>query len=221
MAQAGEKTGDKASPSGAPPKNPVAELYGSMASLAPQTQMFMDGCAPELDAKFHRILSRGIVMRNLFALSAGVQKTVYWYLPAVPIPGDGRYNLMALMYGKIGLLALEDGVFGKRYPGADAFERMTKALNGVQRVKRVNVPGKPSIFLFEVDRGARGTAYVAWERRDAFSGEDSPAIPFDWQWRWKTASALDAEGHAVPAKVADGVLHLDLSLTPILIEPGG
>ena len=217
MAQAGDKTSPQP---GASPKNPIAELYGSMSSLAPQTQMFMQGCPPELDAKYQRIQTRGIVMRNLFALSAGVQKTVYWYLPASTATGDGRFNLMVLMYGKIGLIELQDGVFTRHYPGADTFERMTKALNGVRHVKRIDVPGKPSMFLFEVDRGTRGTSFVVWERRDAFSGEDSPAVPFDWQWPWKTASALDSQGQAVPTKVEDGRLHLDVSLTPIFIEPG-
>ena len=214
------QTDDKASAPGAPPKNPIAELYDNMSSLAPQTQMFMQGCPPDLDAKYQRIQARSIVMRNLFALSAGVQKTVYWYLPGSPFTGDERFNLMILMYGKIGLLELRDCVFSKRYLGADTFERMTTALNGVQGVKKIDVPDKPSIFLFEVDRGKRGPTYVVWERRDAFTGEDAPSVPFDWQWASKTATAMDALGQAVPAQVADGKLHLAVSLTPIFIEPG-
>ena len=191
-----------------------------MSSLSPQTQMFMQGCPPELDAKYQRIQARGIVMRNLFALSAGVQKTVYWYLPASPSTGDERFNIMILMYGKIGLLELRGGVFSKRYLGADTFEHMTKALNGVQHVKKIGVPDKPSILLFEVDRGKRGPVYVVWERRDAFSGEDSPAVPFDWQWASQTASAVDALGQVIPARVGDGKVRLAVSLTPIFIEPG-
>jgi hypothetical protein len=205
---------------GASPKNPIAELYENMSSLSPQTQMFMQGCPPELEAKYQRIQARGIVMRNLFALSAGVQKTVYWYLPGSPAPGDERFHIMNLMYGKIGLLELHDGVFTKRYLGADTFERMTKALTGTQHVKRIDVPDKPPIFLFEVDRGKRGQVYVVWERRDAFSGEDSPAVPFDWPWAAKSASAVDVLGQTIPAQVADGRLHLAVSLTPIFIEPG-
>jgi hypothetical protein len=127
---------------------------------------------------------------------------------------------MNLMYGKIGLLELHDGVFSKRYLGADTFERMTKALTGAQRVKKIDMPDKPSIFLFEVDRGKRGPVYVVWERRDAFSGEDSPAVLFEWRWAAKSASAVDALGQTIPAKVADGRLHLAVSLTPIFIESG-
>src|SRR5262249_11157890 len=56
----------------------IAELYKHMGSLPPETQMFMFGCAPELEAKYDRIQARGLVMRNLFAFAARVQKTLYW-----------------------------------------------------------------------------------------------------------------------------------------------
>jgi hypothetical protein len=201
-------------------QNPIAELYGNMKSLAPETQMFMQGCPPDLDAKYQRIQARGMVMRNLFALSAGVQKTMYWYLPASSASGDERFHIMSLMYGKIGLIELTDAVLTKRHLGADAFERMTKFLHGVQRVRRIDLPDKPFIFLFEIDRGSRGPAYVAWERRDAFSGEDMPAVSFDCQWTAKSASAVDVLGQEIPARAADGRLHLAVSLTPLFIEPG-
>jgi hypothetical protein len=219
-------TDDKGLPSsGTANKNPIADLYKNMATLAPQTQMFMLGCPPELDAKYQRIQARGLVERNLFALSAGVQKTLYWYLPVMPVTGDGRYNMMALMYGKIGLLELQDGVLTKRTPTADAFERMARALEGVQQVHRIDIPDKPSVLFFEVDRGKRGPIYVVWERRDSFSGEDSPATALDLPWsdktgNSKTASAIDVLGQTVPTQLMGKNLRLQVSLTPIFIEPG-
>jgi hypothetical protein len=145
----------------------------------PETQMFMLDCAPELEAKYNRIQVRGLVMRNLFAFAAGVQQTLYWQLLD---NRDTRDNMMTLMYGKIGLLGYENGALRKRYPTADAFQRMAKALAGVRAVKRLDVPGRPSIVLFEVDCGARGPVFVVWERRDEFTGENSPAVPFDYEW---------------------------------------
>jgi hypothetical protein len=203
-----------------PPRNPIAELYEKMSSLSPQTQMFMIGCPPELEAKYQRIQARGIVMRNLFALSAGVQKTLYWYLPMAPASGDQRFNVMSLMYGKIGLIELHDGVLSKRLTGADTFGRMTKALAGVKQVRKIDVSERPAIVLFEVDRGQRGPVYVIWEQRDAFTGEDSPDVPFEWSWRSKAANAEDVLGHRIPVEVRDGKLHLSVSLTPIFFEAG-
>jgi hypothetical protein len=196
--------------------NQIAALYKNMNALAPETQMFMIGCSPELEAKYDRIQTRSLVMRNIFAFSAGVQKTLYWQFL------DNRANpeqLMTLMYGKIGMFGYENGALKKRYPVADAYERMAKALSGVRAVKRIGVPARPTIFLFEVDRGERGPLYVVWERRDEFSGENSPATAFDWKWSAANASAVGALGETIAAKVVDGRLHLPVSLTPIFIEP--
>ena len=119
--------------------NQIAELYQRMSSLAPETQMFMLGCAPELEAKYDRIQARGLVMRNLFAFAAGVQKTLYWQLL------DLRTN------------------------------------------------------------------------RDNMI--DSPAVPFDCAWAEKKAIAVDALGQTVPVHIAGGRLHLEISLTPVFLEP--
>jgi hypothetical protein len=196
--------------------NQIAELYSRMSSLAPETQMFMLGCAPEMEAKYDRIQARELVMRNLFAFTAGVQRTFYWQFLDLR---TNRDNMMTLMYGKIGILGYEDGILRKRQPTAEAFHRMAEALAGVCGVKRVEVPDKPSIFLFEVDRGSRGPVFVLWERRDEFTGEDSPAVPFECAWTVGRATTTDALGQTVPIRVADGRLYLEISLTPVFLEP--
>jgi hypothetical protein len=187
-----------------------------MNTLAPETQMFMLGCSPELEAKYDRIQARGLVMRNLFALAAGVQKTLYWQFLDLR---TNRDNLMTLMYGKIGLMGYDNGMLCKRYPTADAFQRMARALAGAREVKQLEVPGNPAVFLFQVDRGQRGPVFVVWERRDDFKGEEIPTRPFEWEWNSTHASATDALGQGVPARVEAGKLHLAISLTPIFIEP--
>jgi hypothetical protein len=196
----------------------IKALYDQMATLAPQTQMFLQGCPPNLNARYHRIQARGLVMRNLFALAAGVQKSLYWYLPAFPAEGDARYDLMALMYGKIGMVEPRaDGL--KKYPNAEAFQRMARALTGVQRVRRLELSGKPEIFAFEVERGPAGPVCVVWERRDALAGEDAPLTPIEIPWAASGADAEDALGQAVEVKVKDGRARLPVSVTPVFIEP--
>lgn len=200
---------------------PLQQLYERMATLAPQTQMFMEGCSPELEAKYQRIQARGVVMRNIFAFSAGVQKTIYWDLPRPPINGDGRYHIMALMYGKIGLMEFRDGELKKRYATADAYERMASTLHGIRQVRRVLIEGEPAVFLFQVDREERGSTYVVWEQREAFSGEDLPATAVEIPWNGKPAKATDALGTTVKVDVKDQTLSLNVSLTPIFIEKAG
>ena len=189
-----------------------------MSTLAPETQMFMQGCPPELDAKYQRIQARGIVVRNLFALSAGVQKTIYWYLPADPIEGDARFNVMTLMYGKIGLVAHTSQGFGDLRLGAEVFQRMAAALDGVERVTRVEIAAQPSVVLFHVDRGTKAPVWVAWERRDAFAGEDAPALAVDLNPDVTISRAADAFGHAVAIQKVDGHARIAVTDTPVFLQ---
>lgn len=154
-------------------------------------------------------------MRNLFALSDGVQKTLYWQLLDFVGPRD---DLMTLMYGKIGLLGYQDGGLNKRSSTAEVFARMARMLAGVRSVARIPIPEQPSVFLFKVDRGDRGFVYVVWERRDAFAGEELPTIAFACPWSAKTATAVDTFGTTVPVSVSEGRLTLSISVTPIYIE---
>ncbi len=203
-----------------PPQAPeitarIEELYRDMEALPPQTQMFMQGCSADLDAQYQRIQSRSIVMRNLLALSAGVRKTLYWDL--LDVAGE-KYDLMTLMYGKIGLLVLEGEALTRRTVTAEVFARMARQLAGVQAVRRADAPEQESVFLFEVDRGARGPLFVIWERRDAFWGEDSPPRNFEWAWSGSTASAVDAFGSMIPVAVDSGRIRVPVSNTPIYVE---
>jgi hypothetical protein len=211
-------TGSSDSASGNGGGSGVADLYKSMSTLAPETQMFMQGCPPELDAKYQRIQARGIVTRNVLALSAGVQKTLYWYLPADPIEGDGRFNVMTLMYGKIGLVYRTGTSFGAPRLGAEVFQRMSAALSGVERVTVVPLAGSPSVMAFKIDRGARGPAWVVWDRRDSFAGEDVPPVTVDWAWSAGSATAVDAFGKTVSAPVVDGHVRLAVADTPVFVE---
>jgi hypothetical protein len=153
-------------------------------------------------------------MRNVFALSAGVQKTLYWWLQ---MGTPNRDDVMNLMYGKTAMVGYENGSLKKQYPLADVYQRMTKTLAGVETVTRQIVPGHPDIFLFEVSRRGRSPLYVVWEKRDVFSGEDAPATQLDFEWKPAGASAIDATGQATPVKVASGRIALDVSVT-IFIE---
>lgn len=122
----------------------VAELYRTMDQLPPQTQMFMQGCSSQLQAKFERIQARDLEMRNVLALSAGAQKTLYWSLQ---MGTPNRDDVMNLMYGKTAMVAYENGELKKRYPLADVYRRTAKALAGVETVNRRMVPAaRPSSY---------------------------------------------------------------------------
>jgi hypothetical protein len=198
----------------------MASLYERMPSLPPQLQMFMRGCPPELEAKRHRINCREIVMRNLLALASGVRRTICWNL-APEIPGyENHLSVMDLLFGKLALLDYEGTELSRRHPAADTFALVAGRLTDVDSVVRIEVPGRPSLYLFEVRRRGLGPLLVVWDQRDSFSGEDDPPVAFDWPWLEARAAAVDAFGQPQPAEVRDGRVHLEASITPLLITAG-
>jgi hypothetical protein len=124
---------------------------------------------------------------------------------------------MDLLFGKFTLMGYEGTELRDRNPSGEAFALLADQLAGVERVTRLEVPERPSLFLFEVERAGRGPLLVAWELRDSFSGEDQPPVAFQWPWPAAGARAVDALGQARPAEVRDGRLELAFSVTPLLV----
>jgi hypothetical protein len=89
---------------------------------------------------------------------------------------------MDLLFGKLALLDYEGAELSSRHPAADTFARLADQLAGVDGVVRIEVPGRPGVYLSEVGRGGRDPLLVVWERRDPFDGEDDPPVPFDRPW---------------------------------------
>ena len=213
----------------------ISALYTKMNELAAPTRMFLQGCEPELEARYHRIQSRSLVMRNLFALAAGVQRTLYWDLLYAH---GARDDLMTLMYGKIGLLepispsvaaldtknavnsvGLQAGPQFKRKPSADVFARLTSTLAGVTAVRRHVIAEQPNQFVFEVERTGRPRLCIFWERRNLFDGETLPPTPFSWPWIGQHApSAVNLFGQSVAVDVSTSALHIPLSIDPLFVE---
>ena len=215
-AQSGLRTNDQGSPGvDVAGKRQIKELYQKMGRLAPQTQMFMQGCPPELQAKYERIQARELVMRTILALSAGVQKLIYWQFLAGSGPKD---DLMDLMYGKIGMLEYKDGKPARLRPIATVFKRIVQFLKGVRQVKRILCPDQPSNFLFQIEREKHGPLFVLWEQRDSYSGEDLPPVPFRFAWNMGGARAMDALGNIILPEIRCEEIFLMVSNTPIFLE---
>ncbi|HEY2765949.1 MAG TPA: hypothetical protein VGJ13_18360 [Pseudonocardiaceae bacterium] len=204
-----------------PERQAMVALYDRMPDLPPELQMFLTGCPPELEAKRHRINCRQVVMRNLLALAAGIRRTAYWNLaPEVPGAAADPYHMMHLMFGKLTLLDYEDQSLRHRHPAANTFELLTGHLAGVRQVTRIEVPDRPTLYAFHVDRADREPLLVLWEHRDPFTGEDDPPVTVSWPWQAPDATAIDALGNARHTEIRDGRLRLDLSLTPVFVTAG-
>lgn len=203
-----------------PEQAALALLYERMPSLPPALQMFMLDCPPELEDKRHRINCRQIVMRNLLALSAGVRRTLCWNLaPEVPAYHD-PLSIMGLLFGKLVLMDYDGTDLRRRNPSADTFQLMTGILAGVEDVTRIEVPGRESVYLFDIRRAGRDPLLAVWDERDSFSGEDEPPAPFDWPWKAPDIKAVDVFGNDRPAEIRAGRLHTTVSATPVFLTGG-
>lgn len=196
-------------------KNPLASMYENINSLAPETQMFMMGCSKELNDKYDRLQSRDIVMRNILAFSAGIQKTMYWCLTD---NSADKYDLMTLMFGKNKLVDYNNGEVIKEFPEVAVFKRMAGFLNHIKTITRIDVPGKPLLYYFKITKTDGNTVHVVWEKRDTFSGENQPATNYVLPWTPKAAKAVDTFGKTIPSKISNGNLEISVSDTPIFIE---
>jgi hypothetical protein len=138
-------------------------------------------------------------------------------------PGAGHPRLRepAVDHGpavrKFTLLGYEDGELRHRHPSGEAFALLADQLAGVERVTRMEVPGRRDLYPFDVRRSGRGPLLVVWQQRDSFHGEDEPPLAFAWPWPAARASAVDAFGRPQPAEVADGRVGVQVSLTPLFI----
>jgi hypothetical protein len=200
-----------------PERRGMQTLYAHMAELPARLQMFMHGCSPELEARRHRIASRQVVIRNVLALEAGLDRTTYWNLaPEVPGPTD-PYLLMHLLVAKYPLMEYVGNRIAQRQPAADTFALLASELDGVERVERIECLNQPAVYAFRAHRSQCEPVVVVWDRRDTFDGESEPPVDVRLAWSGSTAKALDAFGTSVSADVVEGHVRLAVSDTPLFV----
>jgi len=122
------------------------------------------------------------------------------------------------MIGKLPLLGFADGKLSVRHPAAGTFELLASQLAGAQAVTRIAVPGQPGVRAFEVQRDGRGPLTVLWDHRDAFAGEDEPAVRVILPWTDGTCVVTDAFGAARAERPAGGQVVLPVSVTPLFVS---
>jgi hypothetical protein len=190
----------------------VADLYKDPQSLNIATRMFLLDSDKEADDKLRRLQCRDLVARNILALSAGVQRTMLWDFWH---DTSNREDVMTLMYGKLRLFDREDGRFIPRQPLASAFQLMSKSLQGVRSVRKVE---SPTLNVFESDCGRRGTVLVAW-KRVAATAESNADTPLSLDWKSARVYARDALGKSVPINLDHGTIQLMVGSTPVFVSP--
>jgi hypothetical protein len=199
-----------------PERRAMMSLYRREAELPGRLRIFLEGCPPELAAKRDRINCRQLATRVLLAASCGIDVAAYWNLaPEVPDAME-PYQMMHLLFGKLVLLGYEGTELATRHAAADSFALVAAQMAGTTSVVR-----RGDAYVFDVEREGRPPLVVLWDQRDAFDGEDQPAVPVAVPWAAGAATAVDVFGVPQEAAVVDGELRLMLTDTPVFVTATG
>ena len=90
-------------------------------------------------------------------------------------------------------------------------------LDGVDSIVREDA-GDPDVWLHRItDHGGEST-FVVWHHRDAFHGEDEPAVPVTFPVPWAAITAEDVFGDAPAAILDNGSVTVDIIGTPVRVS---
>jgi hypothetical protein len=188
----------------------VSEMQAA-ANLPPETRMFLpDAAGPDAD-RMIAAAADDLVIRNLLALSAGVQKTAYFdfthELGEAP-PGSD------VQFGAFRLFARTPNGFARR-PLGEAFARFAARVGDAREVRRIEVPGPPDAYVVQVARAKRAPLWVVW-RRPAAVGGTVAATPVAAPWLPRGAKASDLAGAAQTVDVKAKTVTVGAS--PVFVE---
>ena len=171
----------------------VGEMQAAAAGLPPETRMFLPGAAEADATRMIAAAADDLVIRNLLALAAGVQKTAYFdfthELGEAPPGAD-------VQFGAFCLFARTPDGFTRR-PLGEAFARFAARLGDAREVRRIEVPGAPDAYVMQVTRARRPPLWVAWRRPAVVGGTVEPA-PLAAPWMPRGAKASDLAGTPQP-----------------------
>ena len=131
--------------------------------------MFLQGAPAALEERLQHLQARDMVIRNILAFSAGVQKMAFW---DIWHETERRDQVKTLLYGKLKLLEHKDGELSEVLPLGRVYQEMAAHLAGVEGVERMAVDDA-SVYAFQVTRRGRGPVGVAWIKEEGAEREVS------------------------------------------------
>jgi len=193
----------------------VRRLREQGAALPVETKMFLEPQNPANAERLVRLQSEDIVVRNLLALSSGVQRTAFFDLWHDSTNPDAPNTVLD---GTFKLLEHDaDGALTKEQPLAVTFRRLSEALAGQTRIARIAVSGQPDVYAFAIDRARRAPLLVIW-RRPASVGDAADPLAIHLPWERKAGHAITAMGDKAEFTQDKSGLHLKITDMPILID---
>lgn len=191
----------------------VPKLRQSLDTLPPEGRMFLDTPDSPAGRQLLRVQTEDLVIRNVLALSAGVERVAWfdvWHDTRDP---DASHDIIN---SPTGLFERDAGGLGKATPLGEAFGRVAHALGQARSVTRIDVAGEDDVQAYRVDRRGAAPLLIAW-LRPPHRGEQLAARPVRIRWPAKACKGVAATGAPVETICRSGMLALALTDMPVII----
>jgi hypothetical protein len=191
----------------------VRKLRGEGSALPIEARMFLDPDDDRAGNALVRLQTEDLVVRNLLALSASVERTAFFEVRRDTLDPDAPN---AVLFGPTALFDGDGGGLGKPMPLTFAFKRLADALAGARRVTRIAVAGHDDAYVFRIDRGGSSPALIAW-RRPLQRGGSAEPLSVELAWSGRTAQARGADGGPMAVAIRGGKMSLSLTDMPVIV----
>ena len=140
----------------------IRAFYEQKEELAPETRIFLEESDAEFGQLYEKLQAADLIIRNMLALAAGVQKTFYWDFWH---DTENKYDLMTIMYGKNKIADYKNGAFKNYRPLAGVMKNFAQKMEGFQQIKQIELAENKDLFSYRIEKTTGDPIIILWERR--------------------------------------------------------
>ncbi|MFC4873906.1 beta-galactosidase [Negadavirga shengliensis] len=140
----------------------IKAFYERKDELAPETRLFLEESDSDYGKLYEKFQAADLVIRNILALEAGVQKTFFWDFWH---DTENKYDLMTIMYGKNKMADYENGEFKNYRSLAGVMKGFAHKMEGFQHISQIEISENEDILSFLVEKISGDKIIIIWEKR--------------------------------------------------------
>lgn len=192
----------------------IRAFYEQQEELAPETRIFLAESDTDFGQLYEGLQAADLIIRNMLALAAGVEKTFYWDFWH---DTENKYDLMTIMYGKNKMADYKNGAFEDYRPLAEVMKNFARKMEGFQQIKQIELAENKDLFSYRIEKTTGDPLIVLWERRiDGLSDRLNPracqvVLPFE------SVEIYDVHGKPVEFGQHGNEYSIPLSSSPVFV----
>jgi hypothetical protein len=190
----------------------VRQLKRSLADMPIAARMFLDAPGSAAAGRLLRVQSEDLVIRNVLALAAGIERTAWFAIPQDAADPDAPRSIIN---SPTGLFASTPQGIGAATPLAAVFARTAHALDAATSVTRI-ATDDDGVYAYRIAQRGRPALLLAWRRTP---DRATPLAPVETllPWRARSCAAIGVDGSATQPICKAGRVSLALTDMPALL----